>query len=150
MSSNKKVKPVTAAGGIIVRKSSDSESFEIVMIYRWGKWDLPKGKCEKKEAIPDCARREVSEELGVELPEILDEITTSYHEYDRDGKTWGKTTYWFIMKTDATTFTPQTKEDIEQAKWFDIFKAIDIVGYETLRPVLEKAEIWLENKGIEG
>ena len=35
------------------------------MIFRRGKWDLPKGKLDKGEKIEDCAVREVEEETGL-------------------------------------------------------------------------------------
>ncbi len=67
--SRREIVPVDAAGGLIYRKN-DSEAPEVVMIYRWGKWDLPKGKREKNESIADCAAREVSEELGIKRPKL--------------------------------------------------------------------------------
>jgi ADP-ribose pyrophosphatase YjhB (NUDIX family) len=38
---------------------------KFLMIYRMKKWDLPKGKKEKKEKYKDTAVREVSEECNV-------------------------------------------------------------------------------------
>ncbi len=140
----REINPVDAAGGIIYRLNK-SESPEVVMIYRWGKWDLPKGKREKNESIADCAAREVSEELGIEKPKIINEIARSYHEYERGGKMWGKTVYWYAMTSNANTFHPMAEEDIEAAKWMPLNEAIDTVGYETLRPVLQKLKDWLES-----
>jgi len=142
--SRREIFPVDAAGGIVYRLN-DSKSPEVVMIYRWGRWDLPKGKREKNESIADCAAREVSEELGIDQPEIVDEIARSYHEYERNGKMWGKTVYWYAMVTNAETFQPMAEEDIEDAKWVSLEEAIETVGYETLRPVLQKFKDWLES-----
>lgn len=141
--SSREVVPVDAAGGLIYRKNADGLP-EVVMIYRWGKWDLPKGKREDGESTADCATREVSEELGIPRPEIDREIAHSYHEYERKGKTWGKTVYWYAMTTGADTFRPMREEDIEDAKWVSVDKAIECVGYDTLRPVLQKLKDWLE------
>src|SRR5215813_7232343 len=41
---------VPAAGGVV-----KNEIKEILMIYRKGKWDLPKGKLDKKESLEECA-----------------------------------------------------------------------------------------------
>ena len=38
---------------------------EILLIYRNGVWDLPKGKIEFGESYEDAALREVAEETGV-------------------------------------------------------------------------------------
>lgn len=137
-------KKVTAAGGILFREISGTGGPEIVMIYRWDKWDLPKGKCEKGETVSDCARREVSEELGILLPEIETELGSSYHEYERNGKLWEKTTFWFAMPSDVQQFQPQTEEDIEQARWVSLSEAFEIIGYDTLKPVLVRLKAWLE------
>lgn len=138
--------PVTAAGGILYRKKKNKSEAEVVMIYRWGKWDLPKGKWEKGETVEDCARREVSEELGIPKPEIITVLSTTYHEYERDGKLWGKTTHWFAMISEAAKFTPQVKEDIEKAKWIPISEAVNMVGYDTLRPLLLQMKEWLNKQ----
>jgi 8-oxo-dGTP pyrophosphatase MutT (NUDIX family) len=47
-----------------------NEKGELLMIYRRGKWDLPKGKLDEGETIPQCALREVMEETG--LREMLE------------------------------------------------------------------------------
>src|SRR3954464_12794632 len=54
-----KFKIVKAAGGLIRKKE------KVLMIYRMKKWDLPKGKKEKKEKNKQTAVREVAEECNV-------------------------------------------------------------------------------------
>ena len=51
---------IKAAGGAV----TDDEG-RILLIYRKGKWDLPKGKLEDNEPIELCADREVKEETGL-------------------------------------------------------------------------------------
>ena len=58
---------VEAAGGLVYNKED-----ELLMIFRNGKWDLPKGKKEKGEEIESCAKREVQEECGVRNLEITE------------------------------------------------------------------------------
>src|ERR1035438_8481442 len=59
----KKFTIVKAGGGVVENGSKDK--MEILMIYRRGKWDLPKGKLDAGEAIEECAIREVKEETGI-------------------------------------------------------------------------------------
>src|SRR5215831_17279724 len=56
----KKFSLITAAGGLV-----KNEKDEILMIFRRGKWDLPKGKMDKNEKLEVCAVRELEEETGL-------------------------------------------------------------------------------------
>ena len=87
-------------------------------IYRNGKWDLPKGKLEINESIPECAVREVEEECGISLLTITKELPATYHTYRQSGKNLLKITYWFLMDCkDESNLTPQTEEGIELVEW---------------------------------
>ncbi|MDZ7658355.1 NUDIX hydrolase [Fodinibius sp.] len=134
------VEPVTAAGGVVF-KPKDNSNPAVLLIFRRGVWDLPKGKLEEGETVKECSVREVAEEVGVSvLPEIVFQLPETYHEYEQGGKHYGKTTYWFGMRfpDDAElTFTPQTEEDIQKVSWISLKKAQSLVGYQNLSEVLK-------------
>ena len=67
---------VEAAGGLVFNKDGD-----ILMIFRNGKWDLPKGKLEIGESIEECAIREVEEECGISGLIIEKKIKDTYNIY---------------------------------------------------------------------
>ncbi len=99
-----------AAGGKVFNSKK-----EILFIYRFNKWDLPKGKLEKGESIEQCAIREVEEECGISNLMIENELETTYHIFERKEKTIFKITYWFLMTTNYNgTLTPQIEEGIEE------------------------------------
>ncbi|MEM5565253.1 NUDIX domain-containing protein [Psychroserpens sp. AS72] len=104
---------VIAGGGKVY-----NDKGEILFIYRNDKWDLPKGKTEKKETIEETSLREVEEETGVKGLEIVKPLDTTYHIFKRNGKHKIKVTYWFEMKT---TFEgklyPQENEGITKVEW---------------------------------
>ena len=54
------MKVIVAGGGLLL-----NEHHELLMIFRRGCWDLPKGKLDDGETIEACALREVEEETGV-------------------------------------------------------------------------------------
>jgi len=128
------MRAITAAGGVVLRKPNKAN--EILLIYRKGLWDLPKGKCEAGESIETCALREVSEEVGIPQPKILRSLGTTLHEYELSGEHVRITTHWYLMETESTVFTPQTEEHIEQVAWVQLDVAIQQVGFENLRTVL--------------
>ena len=99
-----------AAGGKVFNKKD-----EVLFIYRFDKWDLPKGKLEKGESIEECAIREVEEECGIANLIIEEQLETTYHIFQRKNKTIFKITYWFLMHTTFEgVLIPQTEEGIEQ------------------------------------
>jgi len=100
-----------AAGGKVFNLKN-----EVLFIYRFDKWDLPKGKLEKGESIEDCAIREVEEECGIKNLTIKKPLEATYHIFKRKGETILKITYWFLMKTDfSDNLIPQIEEGIEEA-----------------------------------
>ena len=102
-------KVVKAAGGKVLNTKN-----EVLLINRFGKWDLPKGKLEKGETIESCAIREVEEECGISGLQIINELETTYHIYKEKNQVILKVTYWFLMKTDVKgILIPQTEEGIE-------------------------------------
>lgn len=138
------MQPVTAAGGVVVSLSPTGENRRVLLIYRRGVWDLPKGKQEQGEAIEACAVREVAEEIGLSrLPEIVRPLIKTYHEYEQDQVLMGKTTHWYLMKLEDEEigFTPQTKEGIEEVAWHSLQEAKEKVGYDNLRKVLNAVAV---------
>lgn len=109
----KKAPNVVAGGGKVY-----NDKGKVLFIFRNGKWDLPKGKIEKKESIEETAIREVEEETGVKGLEIIKPLETTYHIFKRRGRYRIKITYWFEMKTsfDGKLY-PQEKEGITKVKW---------------------------------
>lgn len=130
--------PVTAAGGFVMR--GIAEELEILLIFRRGVWDVPKGKLDSGESIEECATREVCEEVGIGAVTITAPLGQTIHGY-RDGDAYAvKTTHWFAMTTDAVHFTPQRKEKIERVAWVPIPDARQRLGFETLRRHLNAVE----------
>lgn len=116
---------------------TEEQTPQVLLIRRDEVWDLPKGKLEKNESIEECAVREVAEETGVPIPKLNSFLCETYHEYVREGVKFGKTTYWYAMKTNTVEgLTPQREEGITELLWTDLEKAINIVGYENLTKVL--------------
>ena len=112
---------VEAAGGIVLNNDN-----QILMIFRNGKWDLPKGKLETGESLQDCAIREVEEECGITGLSVIEKTLKTYHTYVLRGKGVLKQTHWYKMKTNFDgEFSPQIEEGITKVSWFythEIFK----------------------------
>ncbi len=112
--------PVVVAGG----GKAYNANMDILFIKRNGKWDLPKGKIEKKEHIETAAIREVEEETGVTGLEITKFLCKTFHVFKRAGEFRLKVTYWFEMKTEFDgVLVPQKNEGITKVRWKNKKKA---------------------------
>ncbi|MGV3637484.1 MAG: NUDIX hydrolase [Flavobacteriales bacterium] len=125
---------VLAAGGLVV-----DEGGRLLAIKRLGKWDLPKGKVEKDEAVDVGAVREVQEECGLQHVELKEFVTSTWHTYERKGRAHLKRTDWFLMRASSTEeLTAQSEEDIEEVRWLDSagVRIMEADTYPSLLPVL--------------
>jgi len=109
----KKFIVILAAGGLVVNSAD-----EALLIFRRGKWDLPKGKLDKGEKLEDCAVREVEEETGLRNVELLAPLIITYHTYHEGSKFLLKESHWYSMKVSGEQkLIPQTEEDIHEIRW---------------------------------
>lgn len=131
-------KQMTAGGGIVTRFGK--KKLKVLLIYRKGLWDIPKGQQDKGESIRQCAEREVMEELGIDQVDVHSFLDTTTHGYPQKDRFIVKTTHWYHMTTNATTFVPQKSEKITRVKWFGLQKAKDILGHENLIRLLNRVE----------
>lgn len=131
--------PIHSGGGVVL-----NETGAVLMIFRRGKWDLPKGKLDEGEDIEQCAVREVTEETGLQNVTLLDKICNTLHIYPMNNKLVLKYTAWYRMSGSVNdALLPQAEEKIEAAKWI---KPSDIPAllhnsFETIGDVLKEAKI---------
>jgi 8-oxo-dGTP pyrophosphatase MutT (NUDIX family) len=102
---------IKAAGGIVSKKD------KILMIFRLGKWDFPKGKFDKGETPAECAKREVEEETNVKV-KLGPHICNTWHTYTQNRKSILKKTYWYSMDSiNDSGMKPQEEEGIKEILW---------------------------------
>lgn len=129
---------INAGGGIIT-----NEQGEYLMIIRDGLWDLPKGKQEVGEKIPDTALREVQEECGISRPTLGNLCCVTHHVYHRNGLFMLKHTHWFKMSYSSdAALHPQVEEHITEAHWItpDRLSSCLENTYPSIREIFAKKE----------
>lgn len=127
-------KVVKAAGGVVFKDD------KMLLMFRRGVWDLPKGKLDDGESSRQGAAREVEEETGVRAV-IEDKICTTWHTYSMNGNRILKRTKWYKMKlVDESRMAPQEDEDIEKLAWLDRKQAqITLTNsFSSIRYVIEQ------------
>ncbi|WP_234733790.1 NUDIX hydrolase [Tellurirhabdus bombi] len=106
-------KIVKAAGGVVFKGE------KMLLMFRRGKWDLPKGKLDEGEKSRMAAEREVEEETGVKVS-VEERVCTTWHTYTMNGSRVLKRTKWYLMTCrDESHMMPQAEEDIERLEWVD-------------------------------
>lgn len=105
-------KVIEAAGGLVRNKHN-----ELLFIYRFEKWDLPKGKIESGESREEASIREVMEECGIKQIQLGKPLATTYHIYEEKNLDILKVSYWFSMTSDEEDLKPQIEEGITEVKW---------------------------------
>ena len=126
-----------AAGGAVINKKA-----EVLLIFRHGRWDLPKGKKNSGEKNRETALREVMEETGLKKLEISEKLSVTYHFYRRNKRLIIKKTHWFLMKAKRKQeMIPATKEGIMKVKWvsFEKAKKKSNKTFRSVAEVLDKA-----------
>lgn len=129
-----KFKIIEAAGGLVKNKNE-----QCLFIFRNGRWDLPKGKIEKGEAVKEAAIREVEEECGINELKIIKELPSTYHTYSIEEKNVLKRTYWFEMSTTYNKkLTPQLEEGITDVQWLSKNQLKQVIDntYESVKDVV--------------
>lgn len=137
-------KIIEAAGGVVINSNN-----KVLLIFRRGSWDLPKGKIDPGETKEAAAVREVQEETGLQHLKLGNFLTETYHTYKEAKTRILKRTYWYLMSTSETMLIPQTEEDIEQAVWITLasFLKEETQIYGNIRDVLEKVEAHFGKEG---
>ena len=130
---------IEAGGGLVL-----NERGYLLMIYRRGYWDLPKGKRDPGEAIETCAVREVEEETGLSEVQLLKPVGETIHHYldPFTNLPTQKITYWYSMYATSTQpLIPQSSEDITDIRWVSAAELPQLLeqSFPTIREIIGKA-----------
>ena len=128
-------KVIRAGGGLLL-----NENHELLMIFRRGSWDLPKGKLDEGETMEACALREVEEETGVGNLLLGEMLGITRHQYFDPyiQEEVIKETHWYAMNVNGRpALIPQTEEDITDIRWVPLQEVPALLenSFDTIREI---------------
>jgi 8-oxo-dGTP pyrophosphatase MutT (NUDIX family) len=138
-----------SAGGVVYRIRNGAKEIQLILD-RYGKMTLPKGKMEPGETVEQTALREIREETGIE-GRIVDflELVTYRYEHDVRG-TVDKEVHYFLVEAVGGDLQAQV-EEIRGVEWLEPSEAWRRQrgsGYgnneSVLRKTLERLQIEVE------
>lgn len=138
MRRRKRAKRETSAGGVVFRLTSDGPKFLLIRD-PYSKWGFPKGHLRRDEGPDEAARREVTEETGLNNLVLHRSLGQIDWYFKFRGRLIHKFCYFFLCESPAGIPQPQADEGITQCCWYSYEEAIDTISYDNARTMLREA-----------
>lgn len=120
------------AGGIIFRRGKN-DRLEILLIQdAKNRWTIPKGHIEEGETSKETAKREITEETGLQEMEMLNWLGKINFRYRRATSLVLMTTEIFLVRAKGDTDALQPEEWMNGIKWFPANEALDKIEYDDI------------------
>lgn len=117
---------VVAAGAIPWRISSDGLEVLVIHRPRYDDWSWPKGKLDTGETVPECAVREVEEEIGLQAPLGIPLPPIHYHV----SAGLKVVHYWAVEVVNGAQLRPDGKE-VDSVMWCTPERAASLLSNPT-------------------
>lgn len=147
--------PKEVSAGAVVFRKEDSETYYLLLHYKPGHWDFPKGHIEEGESEEETVKREVEEETGIKDIRIVEGFKEWIKYFFR--RTYGfkkeekKKAPWVFKIVNfylAETKTKEVKISFEHVgyKWLPYNEALKQLTFKKAKGILEKANDYLISK----
>ncbi len=139
---------IQSAGGLVY-----NDDYHVLLIFKKGKWDLPKGGLSSKEnSHTKTAVREVNEETGLSKDklDVKGKIVSTWHSTRNKKGQVLKKTHWYLMHYNGkdADVTPHLEEGIIECRW------VHLSDLDSYRPLILTRiqyviDFWLDNLAYE-
>ena len=134
---------VRSAGGLVY-----NDNYHILLIFKRGKWDLPKGRFDEESDAMETALREINEETGLDRKQltIKGKLVSTWHTTRHKKIKYLKKTHWFLVhyNGDDADVSPQIEEGIIECRWVHL-PDLDTYRYMLLARIEYVIDFWLQN-----
>lgn len=135
------------AGAVVYRVDEGKIMFAFVHDV-FGFWTLSKGRIEKDEDLKTGAKREIKEEMNLDI-DIKHELgENSYIASDPERGKVKKRVFYFLGKTDQKELNLSDSGGLDGVDWFEAREVANLKMYDDIRPIITKAIKILADKSI--
>ncbi|MBC7836458.1 transcription antitermination factor NusB [Acetobacteraceae bacterium] len=137
--------PIERLGGAIVYALHGGDTYLALVHDIFGHWTLSKGRVEAGLDIEEGTKREIKQELGLD---INIKCTIGENEYiasDPEAGKKRKHVSYFLAESPFTDIVLEQKGGLDDARWFKIGDALELNFYEDVLPIVTKALQQLQN-----
>ncbi|MGB1157831.1 MAG: NUDIX hydrolase [Porticoccaceae bacterium] len=107
---------IESAGGLVCNDKN-----HLLLMFKRGNWDMPKGRIETGQSRESSALREVCEETGLSQDKLLikGKLVSTWHTTRHENTKYLKKTHWYLMhyRGGDDDTKPQVEEGIIQCRW---------------------------------
>jgi len=140
-----------SAGAIVFRKEGN-KIYYLLLHYKAGHWEFPKGHIEKNESEEDTVKREIEEETGIDDIEIIKGFKEYVKYFFRksynlknEARKKAPLVFKIVVFYLAKTKTKKVKISFEHQgyKWLPYKQAFEQLTFKNAREILKKANDFL-------
>lgn len=130
--------------GFVLFRQLGEKRYYLLMHYKAGHWDFPKGHVEAGENEEQTARRELMEETRISRAAVLSGFRYEYvYEFGGRGRPErSKRVTFMLARTDQSEV--RVSHEHRGARWLPYERAVKMVTFENARKMLQSAEEFLQ------
>lgn len=123
----------TTSGGIIFRRNEKSKELEILLIKdAKNRWTIPKGHVEEGEEPKDTARREITEETGLQEMKVMNWLGKVNFRYRRNHTLVLMTMHIYLVQGLGKTNRLHPEDWLSDIQWLPATTAVNDIAYEDI------------------
>jgi len=131
--------PIEKLGGAVVFAKKNGAIYLALVHDIFGHWTLSKGKLEKDESVEEGTKREIKEELGVDIKIIEDLGGNEYIANDPEIGKKRKQVHYFLGEAVFQELKLGSSGGLDDAKWFKVSDIVNLNIYDDILPIITKA-----------
>jgi bis(5'-nucleosidyl)-tetraphosphatase len=135
------MKSAKSCGGVIFRQKNKKIEFLVIRNKGGGHWDFPKGHVEEGETEEETAKREIMEEVGLEV-QFIPGFKESIHYVDVINN-FDKIVVFFLCEA-KTSEVKYIFDEVSSHEWLQYDDAARKLTFDNARNILKKASSFLE------